>query len=114
MEKCVIYYKQEIREGFEISFLFHYNSPPKTKRSDEKNSQLLIVFAFLIFIHFDLILIKQYKLILLVIFAKYCANNQLKCMKIEFLIKKYRQNVVFLLKCILKWVYYPLIYLIPQ
>ena len=87
MEKCVIYYKQEIREGFEISFLFHYNSPPKTKRSDEKNSQLLIVFAFLIFIHFDLILIKQYKLILLVKFAKYCADNQLKCMKFEFLIK---------------------------
>ena len=102
MENYVIYYRQEIREDFEISFLFHYNSPPKTKRSDEKNSQLLIVFAFLIFIHFDLILIKQYKLILLVIFAKYCANNQLKCMKIEFLIKKYRQNVVFLLKCILK------------
>ena len=46
MENYVIYYRQEIREDFEISFLFHYNSPPKTKRSDEKNSQLLIVFAF--------------------------------------------------------------------
>ena len=45
--KIMIYYKQEIREGFEISFLFHYNSPPKTKRCDEKNSQLLIVFAFI-------------------------------------------------------------------
>ena len=49
MKKSMIYYRQEIREDFEISFLFHYNSPPKTKRSDEKNSQLLIVFVFYIY-----------------------------------------------------------------
>lgn len=55
--------------------------------------------------HSTLILLWHNKLKNLVILTKNCLLKQYKCMKIEFLFKKYRHLVEFLVKCILKQVY---------